>query len=52
MVVPLKLGRNVVGCIEVANKRGIQEFTDQDQDILKTISEQVAGGLISYEIKL
>ena len=23
MIVPLKLGRNVVGCIEVANKRGI-----------------------------
>jgi len=22
MIVPLKLGRNVVGCLEVANKRG------------------------------
>jgi hypothetical protein len=30
IVVPLKLGRNVVGCIELANKRGIQEFTEQD----------------------
>jgi hypothetical protein len=30
LIVPLKLGRNVVGCIEVANKRANQEFTEQD----------------------
>ncbi len=51
MVLPLKLGRNVVGCIEVANKRGTQEFTDQDLESLKVISEQVAGGIISYEMR-
>lgn len=28
VVVPVRLGRNVVGCMEVANKRGVQEFTD------------------------
>lgn len=39
IVVPLKLGRNVVGCIEVANKRGGQEFTEQDQEMLKAVGE-------------
>ena len=51
MVVPLKLGRNVVGCLEVANKRGTQEFTDNDQDLLKMVSEKVAAGLISFEMR-
>jgi hypothetical protein len=51
MIVPLKLGRNVVGCIEVANKKGTQEFNDHDQDMLKKIAEKVAGGLISYEMR-
>lgn len=51
MLVPLKLGRNVVGCLEIANKRGTQEFTDHDQDILKMVSEQVAAGIISYEMR-
>lgn len=51
MLVPLKLGRNVVGCLEIANKRGTQEFTDHDQDILKLVSEQVAAGIISFEMR-
>jgi GAF domain-containing protein len=51
MIVPLKLGRNVVGCLEVANKRGTQEFTDNDMNLLKMISEKVAAGLISFEMK-
>ena len=51
MIVPLKLGRNVVGCLEVANKRGTQEFTDNDMNLLKTVSEKVAAGLISFEMK-
>ena len=51
MVVPLKLGRNVVGCLEVANKRGTQEFTDNDQDLLKMVSEKVAAGLISFALR-
>jgi GAF domain-containing protein len=51
MIVPLKLGRNVVGCIEVANKRGTQEFTDQDLEALRVICDQVAGGLISFEMR-
>lgn len=51
IVMPLKLGRSVVGCIECANKRGTQEFTDQDQEILMMLSEQVASGIISQELK-
>lgn len=49
---PIKLGRSVVGCIEVANKGNNMEFTDQDQQILGVISESLAGGLISHELKL
>lgn len=30
LIVPIKLGSNAVGCIELANKRGIQDFTDHD----------------------
>jgi|LauGreDrversion4_2_1035121.scaffolds.fasta_scaffold66538_2 GAF domain-containing protein len=51
MIVPLKLGKNVLGCIEVANKRGIQEFTDQDLESLRIISDNVSGGIISYEMR-
>ncbi len=51
MIVPLKLGRNVVGCLEIANKRGTQEFTDNDRDTLKMVSEQVAAGIIAYEMR-
>ena len=51
MIVPLKLGRNVVGCLEVANKKGTQEFSDHDMDLLKIISEKIASGIISYEMK-
>lgn len=30
MIIPIKLGNNAVGCIEVANKRGQSEFNDND----------------------
>ena len=41
----------MLGCIEVANKRGIQEFTDQDLESLRIISDNVSGGIISYEMR-
>lgn len=30
LIVPIKLGRDAVGCLELANKKGNQEFTDHD----------------------
>lgn len=51
MVVPIKLGINVVGCLEVANKRNNKDFTDNDLAILMQLSNEIASGLISYEIK-
>lgn len=51
LIVPIKLGNNAVGCIEVANKRGGQELTDQDLNMLEMLSEEMASGLISYEMK-
>ena len=48
---PIKLGNNAVGCIEIANKKGVQEFTDQDLAVLNMITEEIASGLISYEMK-
>ncbi|CDW76346.1 pas pac sensor protein [Stylonychia lemnae] len=51
MIIPIKLGNNAVGCIELANKKGTQEFTDHDQSIIQQICDEIARGLISYEMK-
>ena len=51
MIVPIKLGHNAVGCIEIANKRGSQEMTDNDANTLQLLSNEIAAGLISYEMK-
>lgn len=52
MIVPIKLGNNIVGCLEVANKRGQQEINDNDMSILEDISSEIASGLIAYEMKI
>eukprot|EP00347_Sterkiella_histriomuscorum_P004739 403359292 len=51
MIIPIKLGNNAVGCFELANKKGTQDFTDHDMSIIQQISDEIAGGLISYEMK-
>lgn len=51
MIIPIKLGNNAVGCFELANKKGTQEFTDHDQAIIQQICDEIASGLISYEMK-
>lgn len=34
IIVPIKLGNNAIGCLEVANKKKAQEFTTNDMDFL------------------
>ena len=51
LVVPIKLGSNAVGCIEISNKRGQQDFTDNDLETIQSISQEIAAGLIAYEMK-
>ena len=50
-MVPIKLGNNAIGCLEVANKRKNAEFTSNDIDVLKQVSDSIASGLIAHEMK-
>ena len=51
MFVPIKLGNHAIGCFEVANKKGNQEFTTNDYTLVAQICAEIAGGLISHEMK-
>ena len=34
LIVPIKLGNNAIGCLEVANKKKVQDFTTNDIAVL------------------
>jgi hypothetical protein len=51
MVVPIRLGNNAVGCLEVANKKRVQDFTSNDLELVQQISDEIASGLIAHEMK-
>ena len=51
LVYPIKLGNNAIGCLEVANKRKVQDFTSNDMNLLQSICDQISNGLISHEMK-
>jgi hypothetical protein len=51
VIVPIKLGNNAIGCLEVANKKKNGEFTTNDISMLHSIADTIAGGLISHEMK-
>ena len=51
LVAPIKLGNNAIGCLEVANKKKVQDFTSNDIGILKAVCDQISNGLIAHEMK-
>lgn len=51
LFVPIKLGNHAIGCFEVANKKGSQDFTTNDFTIVSQLCEEVASGLIAHEMK-
>ena len=51
MVVPIKLGNNAIGCMEVANKRRSGDFSTNDIQVLEMVSDNISNGLISHEMK-
>ena len=51
MIVPIKLGNNAVGCLEISNKKGDSVMSDNDLETLELICGEIASGLISYEMK-
>ena len=51
LFVPIKLGNHAIGVFEVANKKGQQDFTTNDYSLVTQISEEIASGLISHEMK-
>lgn len=51
LFVPIKLGNHAIGVFEVANKKGNQDFTTNDYALLCQLSEEIASGLISHEMK-
>jgi len=51
LLVPIKLGSHAIGCFEVANKKGNQDFTSNDFTVVSQICEEIASGLISHEMK-
>lgn len=51
LFVPIKLGNHAIGCFEVANKKGLQEFTTNDFFLVSQICDEIASGLISHEMK-
>ena len=51
LFVPIKLGNHAIGVFEVANKKGSQDFTTNDYQLLSQLSEEIASGLISHEMK-
>ena len=51
MLVPIKLGSHAIGCFEVANKKGQQDFTSNDFTVVTQICDEIASGLISHEMK-
>jgi GAF domain-containing protein len=51
LFVPIKLGNHAIGCLEVANKKGSQDFTTNDFTIVSQLCEEIASGLIAHEMK-
>lgn len=51
LIVPIKLGNNAIGCLEVANKRRQGEFTTNDMAVLQSVADSISSGLISHEMK-
>lgn len=39
LITPIKLGNNAIGCLEVANKKKVQDFTTNDMGILASICD-------------
>ena len=48
---PIKLGNNAIGCLEVANKKKVQDFTTNDIFLIQTVCDQISNGLIAHEMK-
>ena len=51
LIVPIKLGNNAIGCLEVANKKKVQDFTTNDIQVLQSVADQISNGLIAHEMK-
>ena len=51
LVVPIKLGNNAIGCMEVANKKKNGEFNTNDISVMSTVADSIASGLIAHEMK-
>jgi GAF domain-containing protein len=51
LIVPIKLGNNAIGCLEVANKKRNGEFTTNDAQVLEDVTNSIASGLIAHEMK-
>ena len=51
LIVPIKLGNNAIGCLEVANKKRNGEFTTNDAQVLEDVANSIASGLIAHEMK-
>lgn len=50
-MIPIKLGNNAIGCLEVANKKKNGEFNTNDIDVLTSVADSIASGLIAHEMK-
>lgn len=51
IIVPIKLGNNAIGCLEIANKKKAQEFTTNDMDFMQQVADQISSGLIAHEMQ-
>ena len=51
LLVPIKLGSHAIGVFEIANKKSNQDFTSNDFTLLSQLADELAGGLISHEMK-
>lgn len=48
---PIKLGNNAIGCLEVANKKKNSEFNTHDIGVLQMVADTISSGLIAHEMK-
>ncbi len=48
LIVPMKVGREVIGAIDVLNKHGGADFTDIDRDLLSILARTAAFALSQF----
>lgn len=49
--IPLRVGDTCVGCLEVANKRSGDGYSEQDYQLAQSVAKEIAGGVVALNSK-